>query len=278
MKLIIDCGSTKADWVIINNSEVIKSFYTEGFNPNYTDINTISSIISGNLSYHNHLHDIREIYFYGSGCGNEKNCSLIEEILSSVFINAKVSVTNDMMAACHALFGNNEGIACILGTGSNSCRYNGVEITENMVSLGYVLGDEGGGSHLGKSLLHDYYYRILPDELSKKLENEFDMRLNVFLDNVYHNNQVSRYLASFSIFLYKNIEHEYVKSLCSRCFDVFIDNFISRYEHAKGYEIGFVGSIAFYFQDIIKQRLEIKGLRISKILKNPIEGLVVFHS
>ena len=155
MKLIIDCGSTKADWVVLNGEEVVLKFQTEGFNPNYTDKNTISSIILDNTSYKTYIQEITEIYFYGTGCGNQDNCSLIENVFKSIFPNANIIVTHDLIAACHALWGNKEGIACILGTGSHSCHYDGNEIIDKAVSLGYILGDEGSGNHIGKQLLRD---------------------------------------------------------------------------------------------------------------------------
>ncbi len=278
MKLIIDCGSTKADWVILNGEEVVSKFQTEGFNPNYTDKNTISSIILDNQSYKTYIQEITEIYFYGTGCGNQDNCSLIENVFKSIFLNANIIVTHDLMAACHALFGNKEGIACILGTGSHSCHYDGNGIINKAVSLGYIIGDEGSGNHIGKQLLRDYCYKKMPTDLSEKFENEYDTEIPSIIDNIYHKNQVSKYLASFSRFAYENIEHDYIKNLCSKCFDEFIEYFILRYETSKDLKIGFVGSIAYYFQELLSERLENHKLRLGKVIKSPIEGLIEFHS
>ena len=182
------------------------------------------------------------------------------------------------MAACHALFGDKEGIACILGTGSHSCHYDGKEIINKAVSLGYIIGDEGSGNHIGKQLLRDYCYKKMPTELSEKFENEYDTEIPSIIDNIYHKNQVSRYLASFSRFAYENIEHDYIRNLCSKCFDEFIEYFILRYKTSKDLEIGFVGSIAYYFQDLLSERLENQKLRLGKVIKSPIEGLIEFHS
>ena len=278
MKLIIDCGSTKADWVILNGEEVVLKFQTEGFNPNYTDKNTILSIILDNTSYKTYIQEITKIYFYGTGCGNQDNCSLIENVFKSIFLNANIIVTHDLMAACHALFGNKEGIACILGTGSHSCRYDGNDIIDKAVSLGYIIGDEGSGNHIGKQLLRDYFYKKMPDVLSEKFENEYDINIISVIDNIYHKNQVSKYLASLSRFAYENKEHDYMKAICSKCFDEFIEYFILKYETSKDLEIGFVGSIAYYFQDLLCERLENHKLRLGKIIKNPIEGLIEYHS
>ncbi len=278
MKLIIDCGSTKADWVILNGNDIVLSFNTEGFNPNYTDKNTISSIILSNTLYNTYIQDITDIYFYGTGCGNQANCNLIKEIFQSIFTDANIIVTHDLTAACHALFGGKEGIACILGTGSHSCHYDGKEIIDKAVSLGYIIGDEGSGNHIGKQLLRDYFYKKMPAELSEKFEKEYDINITSVIDNIYHKTHTSRYLASLSRFAYENKKHDYIKAICSKCFDEFIEYFILRYETSKDLEIGFVGSIAYYFQDILNERLENQGLKLSKIIKNPIEGLIEFHS
>lgn len=278
MRLIIDCGSTKADWVLLDNSKVLKRFKTEGFNPNYISEDSILNIINNESSYKEHIRSISEIFFYGSGCGNSNNCNKIESILKSIFINAKIYVTHDMMAACHAILGTKKGIACILGTGSNSCYYDGISITEHAVSLGYILGDEGSGSYIGKQILRDYFYNNMPNDLSQRFKEEYNISVTETINNIYHESQVSKYLASFAKFAYLNKEHEYINDLCSRCFDEFIDNFILRYEYAKENEIGFVGSIAYYFQDIIKQRLENKNLKLGKVVKEPIDGLIGFHA
>lgn len=278
MKLIIDCGSTKADWVIINDKNIVVSFQTEGFNPNYTDEKYISSIILDEVIYNPYIQEITGVFFYGSGCGKEENCSMIKDILASVFVNADVNVTHDMLAACHAILGDKKGIACILGTGSNSCFYDGKEITGKSISLGYVLGDEGSANHIGRKIVHDYFYKIMPEDLSLKFEKEYNIDVSDFIENVYHKNQVSKYLAEFSKFACANKEHEYIKNLCSECFDEFIEYFILKFKPTANTEIGFVGSIAFYFQDMLSECLECKGFKISKIVKNPIEGLIDYYS
>ncbi len=278
MKLIIDCGSTKADWVIINDKNIVISFQTEGFNPNYTDRKYISSIILNEVRYNTYTQGITKVFFYGSGCGKEENSLMIKDILESVFINADIIVTHDMLAACHAILGDKKGIACILGTGSNSCLYDGIEITEKSISLGYVIGDEGSANHIGRKIVHDYFYKIMPEDLLLKFEKEYNINISDFIENIYHKNQVSKYLAEFSKFAYANKEHDYIRNLCSECFNEFIEYFILKFKPTANTEIGFVGSIAFYFQDMLSECLECKGFKISKIVKNPIEGLIYYHS
>lgn len=277
MKIIVDCGSTKADWVVLDKNEIVLTFETEGFNPNYTDVKYISSIILNELAYKPYIQYITNVYFYGTGCGNAANCELLRQILKSIFIEAEVTVTHDIMAACHALFGRNEGIACILGTGSNSCYYDGNDIVDKAVSLGYIIGDEGSGCDIGKVLLRHYFYGKMPENISEKFENEYKPNIAAVIDNIYHKPQSSKYLATFSKFAYDNKDDDYVKNICVKCFDEFIDTFILRYKNAENLKIGFVGSIAYYFQDLLRDCLKNKGLTMGNVIKKPIEGLIEYH-
>ena len=278
MKLIVDCGSTKADWVILDKDNIVKKTQTDGFNPNYADKEYILSIALNNNFYIAYLQDITEVLFYGSGCGIQHNIDLIKDVFKSIFIHSEIYVYSDMMAACHAVSAHRKSIVCILGTGSNSCLFNGKDIAEKAVSLGYIIGDEGSGSHIGKSIVHDYLYRMMPEDISSKVDEEFDVDVNSFIHNVYHSNKPSQYLASFAKIAIENKNNDYIINICRRCFDEFIDCFIMRYDKCREYEISFVGSIAYYFQDIIKERLEIKNLKMGEVLKSPIEGLVRYYS
>ncbi len=277
MKLIIDCGSTKADWVLLDDKNIINKTQTEGFNPNYTDKEHISRIALNNNLYSTYLQDITHIFFYGSGCGNQQNIEFIKDILKSIFIHSEIHVYSDMIAACHAVSAHKKGIVCILGTGSNSCLFDGNEIIDKAVSLGYIIGDEGSGSHIGKSILHDYLYKMMPDDLSSKIKTEYDIDVNSFIYNAYHSNKPSQYLASFAKIAIENKDNIYIKSLCTKCFDEFIDCFIMSYDKYHEKTVSFVGSIAYYFQDIIKERLTIRNLKMGEVLKSPIDGLVKYY-
>lgn len=278
MRLIVDCGSTKADWVLLDGNKVINNTQTEGFNPNYTDKEHILSIALSNNSYNTYLQDITEVLFYGSGCGNQHNVDLMKDVFKSIFIHSEIHVYSDMMAACHAVSAHKNGIVCILGTGSNSCLFNGDEIVDKAVSLGYIIGDEGSGSHIGKTILHDYLYKTMPQDLYSKIENEYNIDVESFIDNVYHSNQPSKYLASFAKIAIENKNHDYIINLCRKCFDEFIDCFITRYDKCHEYEVSFVGSVAYYFQNVIKERLEKRRLKMGEVSKSPIEGLVGYYS
>lgn len=277
MKLIIDCGSTKADWLILDKGTEVANTSTNGFNPNYTDKDTISSITLNNNIYTPYIHDIREVYFYGSGCASIKNCNLIEDIFKNIFRSSKIVVNCDLMAASHALMGDKNGIVGILGTGSNSCFYENGKIKERAISLGYILGDEGSGSHIGKSLLRDYFYAAMPKDLRNRFEERYDLRRDNVIDNIYSNSQASRYIASFVPFAYDNINNSYIKNLCAKCFNEYIDIFLKRYDVSSN-NIGIVGSIAYYFRDIINECFEYQGFNKPQILKSPIEGLKIYHS
>lgn len=279
MILIADCGSTKAEWVLLDGEKIARRLTTDGFNPNFCDMDLISSVTLYNVCQNIDVKSITNVYFYGTGCGNSSNVERMKEVLSGIFVFSEIEVFSDILGSCHSLFGNGQGIAGILGTGSNACLYNGRDIEKNAVSLGYLLGDEGSGCHIGKKIVRDYFYGIMPDDLRKNFVLEYNIDRNTLIDNVYKHSQPSKYLASFSKFAHKNVENQYIVDLVSGCFDEFINCFIIPLtENGKYHDVGFIGSVAFYFQDILRERLSQHGLRCGKIVKNPMDGLVRFYS
>ena len=300
MTLICDCGSTKAEWALLDGENVAKRFFTTGFNPNYTDGETIKNIVGeakdavGNQA-------IRKIRFYGSGCGTEVNQNKVAMILAMVFKINDIEVYPDTLGACHALFGNKPGIACILGTGSNACVFDGKKITESVASLGFMIGDEGSGCHIGKRIVHDYFLGLMPEDLRKKFDEKYHLDREAFLKRVYQGEQPSRYLAEFTKFAAENIENQYVIKLVRECFEEFLSSFRLKRNEVKcngeilglreqsddngngGFldfarnDVGFVGSIAFIFKDILLQVLENHNISCTKILKNPMDGLVEYY-
>ena len=273
MTLIIDCGSTKAEWVLLDDKKVAKRFITNGFNPNFTDNEIIKSIVVEAKNIIDNQ-EVSKIVFYGSGCGTEANQNKVAMIFAIVFKVNDIEVCPDTLAACHALFGNNLGVACILGTGSNVCVFNGHEITESLASLGFMLGDEGSGCHIGKRIVHDYFYKIMPADMQAKFNEKYHLDREMLLKNVYHGEAPSRYLAEFAKFAAENIENQYVKTIVGECFE----DFSTSLRSARNDKIGFVGSIAFVFQDILLQVLENHNLKCSKILKNPMDGLIEYYT
>ena len=273
MKLIIDAGSTKMEWILLDGETVRDRFTTAGFNPNYSDRQDLVETCHGAS-----LPDkIQSIYYYGTGCGNEQNCQIVKEVFQNRFPNAEIHVTHDMMAACHALLGHEKGIACILGTGSNSCFYDGYDITERAVSLGYLLGDEGSGMHIGREVVRAYYYGFMPEDLRLQFDAAYHLELKDFIVHLYHEGQASRYLATFARFAGEHQPHPFIRDLVKGCFKAFIEAFVLRFEGAKTMKVSFVGSIAYHFRDILKESLAEYSLTMGEVMPSPAEGLIRYY-
>ena len=276
MKLIIDSGSTKMGWILLDGQEVKAHFVTKGFNPNYSDIQTLETLVEtchgASLPT-----DIHSIHYYGTGCGNEQNCQLIKDVFQRHFPQAEITVTHDLMAACHALLGHEKGIACILGTGSNSCVYDGEDIVERAVSLGYLVGDEGSGMHIGREVVRAYFYGFMPDDLRQSFENQYHLELKDFIDELYHGEQPSRFLASFAMFAGENQHHPFIHDLVKNCFQAFLEAFVFRFSDCKMLKISFIGSVAHHFQGILKDCLDENGLILGEVMASPAEGLIRYY-
>ncbi len=273
MRLIIDSGSTKMEWMLLDGNETKSRFLTEGFNPNYFDIQTLVEMCQGvPLS-----NEIQSIHYYGTGCGSEQNCTLIKNVFQKRFPKAEITVTHDLMAACHALFGHEKGIACILGTGSNSCVYDGEKIVEKAVSLGYLVGDEGSGCHIGRAVVRAYFYGFMPEDLRKKFEETYHLELKDFVQQLYHDPQPSKYLAAFAKFAGENQAHPYIRVLVKDCFKAFMEAFVCRYKGCNALKVSFVGSIAYHFQDLLRESLADFGLTMGEVMQAPAEGLVQYY-
>lgn len=278
MILICDCGSTKAEWVLLDGDNVAKRFITNGFNPNFTDNETIKGIVNEAKNIIDNQ-DVEKVFFYGSGCGSEANKIKVAMIFAIEFKINDIEVYPDTLGACHALFGKDSGIACILGTGSNACVYDGEKITQSVASLGFMIGDEGSGCHIGKRIVHDYFLGIMPENLRMKFDEKYHLDRERFLKRVYQGEQPSRYLAEFTEFASENIDNQYIRYIVGDCFEAFVSSSFraERSEDEKSPAVGFVGSIASVFQDILLQVLENHDIKCSKILKNPMDGLVDFY-
>ncbi len=274
MRLIIDAGSTKMGWILMEGHEVKAHFVTKGFNPNYSPVQDLVETCHG-ASLPNG--SIRFIHYYGTGCGNEHNCNLIKEVFQPYFPNAEIHVTHDLMAACHAVLGHEKGIACILGTGSNSCVYDGEKITEKAVSLGYMVGDEGSGMHIGREVVRAYFYGFMPEDLRQQFDAEYHLELKDFIQNLYHSGQPSKYLATFAKFAGEHQAHPFIKQLVKGCFKTFVEAFVLRYSECKSLKISFIGSVAFHFKDILKETLADYGLTLGEVMPSPAEGLIRYY-
>ena len=290
MKIIIDAGSTKMEWILLDRNAVIQRFITEGFNPNYAEIQCLENtlrlvetrfIASPDAEIPFPRRDksasLQGIHYYGTGCGNEQNCQIIKEVFQNHFPNAEIHVTHDLMAACHAVLGHERGVACILGTGSNSCLYDGESITERAVSLGYLIGDEGSGMHIGREVVRAYFYGFMPDELRQQFNATYHIELKDFIQQLYHKGQPSKYLATFAMFAGEHQNEPFIHDLVKGCFKAFVEAFVMRFEGCKSMKVCFVGSVAYHFQDILKECLVDYGLTLGEVMQAPAEGLIRYH-
>ncbi len=277
MMLIADSGSTKTHWCVID-AKGKKLIQTIGINPYQMNNEAIKEVLEKELYPYLSSEKIKNVHFYGAGCSTDQKCNLIDSVLQDFFKTATIEVHHDLLGAARALCGHEKGIACILGTGCNSCYYDGNEITEQIYSLGYVLGDEGSGAYMGKLLIRDFYQDRLPAEIHQLFREEFNPVLEQILDNIYNQPRPNRYLASFCPFLLKNIDHPYIYELVSNSFDDFFSKYVLKFKEAENAKIHFLGSIAFHFKDVLKASAQKAGLQIGKIYDSPIEGLVDYHN
>ncbi len=275
--IIADSGSTKTDWKIISKTKEIATFNTIGFNPVLMNTELIIKELAPVFTDNSLNPSIDEIYYYGAGCWNLDSCSVVLKALEVFFPAAEIRVTNDLLGAARAVCGHQAGIACILGTGANSCLYDGQKIVDNVPALGFIMGDEGSGAYLGKRLLQSYFYRALPKEIEERLLTKHDISKKIMLENVYYKKGGNTYLASFAKFIIAEKKHPFIRQLITNAFDIFIKNQLLKYEKATDYPIHFIGSIAYYLEEILSIVLEQNGLKLGKILRQPIDGLVDFH-
>jgi glucosamine kinase len=277
--LIADSGSTKTDWILLEGKKIVKSVKTIGFNPYFQTKDQISLEILNHLKpdLHDYLHNIKEIHYYGTGCSTVENCRQIEECLSITLDAPKINVSHDLLAAARALCMHEWGIASILGTGSNSCLYNGNDILENVPSTGYLWSDYGGGSQIGKFFIREYFEGRLPSELHTAFEGA-GYNHEVILNNVYKKGVPGKYLASVSMFVKDYVSHPFVNAILIECFDSFFVQQISKYTNSKKYKVHTVGSIGYYYKDMIAKVAKKHGYEIGNVIKSPIDGLVRFHS
>jgi glucosamine kinase len=277
MILIADSGSTKTDWRLIDDRKKIIQFRTAGLNPFFLTSGEIKEIIQTEFSPEVHPEAVDRIFFYGAGCSSKEKCDVIKEALKSRFLNAEIEVYSDLLAACHSLFGTNEGIVAILGTGSNSCFYNGSEIARQVPSLGIILGDEGSGSHIGKRLLQGVFYRELPEQLLKKFDDRFHLSKEDVLEAVYRKKLPNQFLASFAHFAFQQRNEPSISKLIYTCFKEFFEHHISGYDAEGRYPIHCTGSIAYNFSEIFRQVAADKKIKVGTITESPISGLSLYY-
>ena len=277
MILIADSGSTKCHWVLCDaNGVLIEEIKTIGFNPNF--INEKDILLHLEESNLFKIKDsIETIFFYGAGCSSMQENLIIQKPLNKFFINAQVHVRHDLEAACKSVFIGEENITCILGTGSNSCYYNGKEIFENAPSLGFLIGDEASGNYFGKKILNLYFNNLLTDELKIKLEESCNTNLSNIKEAIYHSNRPNVFLAKYFIFISENKHHKIINEIILKALDDFFKLHIKCFNKYKEVKINFVGSVAYYLKEEIETTAKKYNCSIGKIIKEPIYKLVNFH-
>ena len=277
--LIADSGSTKTDWVLLDHNNIIIQFQTIGFNPYFQSSEDIYLEIKTKLIpvLKNQLNSIQQISFYGAGCSTSDKMQVVKQGLYLAFGNILSEVNHDLLAAARALCGKEKGIACILGTGSNSGLYDGKEVTENVPSVGYLFGDHGSGAVIGKTFIQHYFDGKLPIHLKTAFENAGYHR-EIILENVYKKPMPSKYLASISSFLSNYNNDSYIKELIKNCFLDFFNAQVSKYTDAKTLPVNSVGSVGFYYKDLLIEAAKEKGFTIGNVIKSPMEGLIKYHS
>ena len=276
MKLIADSGSTKTDWRLLTNDGFVE-IQTQGINPYFQDQRSISSIVEHELLPSVEQPElVTEVYFYGAGCGSDTKNEKLQQVLSQYF-KAHIVVQNDLMAAAKALCGGKAGLVAIIGTGANTCYYDGNEIIENIDPLGYLLGDEGSGAQLGKTFIQALLYDEVPKKLTERFDAEFNLSKEEILDAVYVQPLPNRFLASFGKFIHANLDDPFMKSVVESCFQRFFDKYICKYNNYQQLTLNAVGSIAYNFRPILEKIAAKNAVKIGTILKSPISGLMAYH-
>ncbi len=276
MLIIVDSGSTKADWLMIHPDGTRKLVTTMGFNPFFHDEDKIETELQKDFIHQVSVDEAREIFFYGAGCSDVMRCEVVKGGLERIFKNAKIVVEHDLLASARAACGDKPGVACIIGTGSNTCLYDGEKITDNITNMGYLLGDEGAGSHFGKLILRAYFYRELPDDMKAEFEKEYGNNKRTFLNKIY-GDAPNVYLAAFATFFSKHRDHFYIQKLVAEAFTELVRRHITKYEGCHSLPICFVGSIAHHFKDILKVVLDEHDLNLGTVIQKPIDKLAEYH-
>jgi N-acetylglucosamine kinase-like BadF-type ATPase len=279
MRLIVDSGSTKTDWIAIDDAgHILFETQTLGLNPQVLSEDIVEERIINNYELYRVRNEVDSVYFYGAGCGTEPPRKLMDKVLATIFQNAETIVKEDTYAAVYAITDPKEqSIVCILGTGSNCSYFDGESVHQKVTSLGYVLMDDASGNYFGRQLLRDYYFNKIPDELSGLFAEEFNLGAEEIKTNLYKKTNPNTYLATFAKFVIVHKDEAYVQALIRKGLRLFIENQILQFENAKDLPIHFIGSIAHFLKNELEEELQSFDLTIGKVLKKPIEGLVSYH-
>ncbi len=277
MLLICDSGSTKADWILAENGNIIGEYNTPGINPYFHNQESVIASIHKSEELVEQSKKIKTIHFFGAGCSSVERVKTVHDALGKIFSNANIDVQHDLLCSAIATCGDNPGIACILGTGSNSCYFDGKKIIENNHGIGYILGDEGSGSYYGRKLLSNFIYNRLPKNIYQDLAEKHHLTKEIIIENVYSKPNANVYLASFAKVLYEHKEEEFVKHLVEKGMKEFFENYVITIPEHKDVPVHFVGSIAHFFNDILSNVAVIYGCKLGKVIRRPISGLFDYY-
>ena len=283
MILIVDSGSTKADWISVDSSgkQIQEKIRTGGLNPEILKEKKLYKIIRKSDELMEHKRDVTHIFFYGAGCGTESPKMLLKRVLEEIFMNAKVEVSEDTMAAVRATLNHDDeaAIVCILGTGSNCSYYDGAHLDQKIQSLGYTLMDDASGNYFGKQLIRDYYFNHMPEAIKVSFADKYNMDADYIKNHLYKQTSPNAYLANFAEFLFLNIDSTYIQNMIKEGMRIFARNMIFQYkEEVKNVPVHFAGSIAFFAKEQIKQIADEMGFTTGNFVRRPIEGLVAYHT
>lgn len=282
MILIADCGGTKVTWCVLDHKELVKEFTTPGMNVLMLSYEEMclrlaeeTAPLLGDLT-----EQITEVYFYGAGCASEALCESVRRAIQTIIPGARTEVASDMLASCRALCGDHGGVVCILGTGSNSCLYDGERIVDNVSPLGFILGDEGSGANLGKLLVSDVLKRQLPEHVCKKFHDKFGLDTMTVINRVYRQPYPNKFLASLTPFLSENIHEPSIHNLVISAFRSFFRRNVALYTLPDGYgnKVYFSGSVAWFFKSALAEATALSGYSLANVLPDPMEGLIKYHS
>ncbi len=277
MIVIVDSGSTKADWKMVDKSG-IQSITTVGFNPVFHDEERIYGELQKSFVQEVPTEKAETVYYYGAGCWDERLKGVVHRALDRVFERADIEVHHDLLGAARATCGHDPGIACIIGTGSNSCLYDGKDVIDNVTNLGFLLGDEGSGTHLGKRLIRAFFYREMPKVLHDELESSLKGGKQSILDQVYNGETPNVYLASFTKFMGDHQDHPFIQRILFDSFEQFIDRHVRKYRNHMSLPIHFIGSVAYYFKETLSVILDARDMKMGNFIQKPIDELVRFHT
>jgi len=280
MILIVDSGATKSDWIALDEKgNQLFLTQTLGLSPEVLTREVIEDRLANNFELSKNKDNVKRLYFYGAGCGTDRMKKFLKEIFNEFFPNAKTDVKEDTYAAVYSTTKiGNQGIICILGTGSNCSYYDGHQLFQKVTSLGYILMDDGSGNFFGRKMLRDYYFHKMPQALGIKFAQEYNLEADHIKEHLYKQPNPNTYLAKFARFMIENKEHPYCKGVIDKGFQQFVNNYIMQFELATKVPINFVGSIAHFLREELASVIERNDLILGVIRQRPIEGLMEFHT